>query len=215
MASKDLRDIELDEIYDFVENGVPGEDTSDTMLYMLEMEKVRGMYLRLKNFPSKDHIVNHLIKVDGYSRYFANKLYNQAMEYFYCDTTISKAAWRNIYAEKMEKLIAFAIQTMKDTADASKVGKMIADLGKLRQLDQPDMEDLPEELFKRPFKLYTMNPEDVGIPKADRREIAAFIDKLPELTELERDIIKREAGALPMKVFLEKEEDPRYEEPSE
>ena len=212
---KDLRDIELDEIYDFVENGVPSEATSDTMTYMLEMEKVRGMYLRLKDFPSKEHIINHLIKVDEYSRYFATKLYNQAMEYFYCDVTISKAAWRNIYAEKMEKVIAFAIQTMKDTSDAAKVGKMIADLGKLRNLDQPDMEDLPEGLFTRPFKLYTMNPEDVGIAKADRREIAAFIDGLPELTELERDIIKREAGALPVKVFLDKEEDPRYEEQSE
>lgn len=210
--ANDLRDIELDEIYDFVENGIPSENKSDTMLYMLEMEKVRGMYLRLKQFPSKDHIINHLVKIDGYSRYFASKLYSQAMEYFYCDTIISKAAWRNIYADKMEKVINFAIRTMKDASDASKVGKMIADLGKLRQLDQPDMDDLPSELFDRPFKLYTMNPEDVGIPKANRREIAAFIDGLPELTELERETIKREAGVLPHKAFLDKFEDPRYEE---
>jgi hypothetical protein len=213
--ANDLRDISLDEIYDFIENGVATEEKSDTVLYMLEMDKVRGMYLRLDKFPSKDHIIAHLIKVDGYSRYFATKLYNQAMEYFYCDTTISKAAWRNIYAEKMEKVIAFAIQTMKDASDASKVAKMIFDMGKLRQLDQPDMEDLPSELFDRPFKLYTMNPEDVGIPKADRREIATFIDGLPELTELERDLIKREAGILPNKVFLDKIEDPRYEESEE
>ena len=213
--ANDLRDIELDEIFDFIENGIPSEDKSDTMAYMLEMDKVLGMYRRLKQFPSKDHIVSHLMKVDGYSRYFANKLYNQTMEYFHCDEIISKNAWRNIYAEKMEKVVAFAIQTMKDASDASKVAKMIADLGKLRQLDQPDMEDLPSELFDRPFKLYTMEPEDVGIPKANRREISKFIDGLPELTELERELIKREAGVLPNKVFLDKVEDPRYEEPSE
>jgi len=210
--ANDLRDISLEEIYDFIENGIPSEQTSDTMRYMLEMDKVRGMCLRIDKYASKDAVINHLVKVDGYKRHFASKLYNNTIEYFYCDTTISKAAWRNVYAEKMEKTINFAIATMKDTSDASKVGKMIAELGKLRQLDQPDLEDLPSELFDRPFKLYTMNPEDVGIPTANRREIASFIDGLPELTELERDLIKREAGVLPMKVFLEKDEDPRYEE---
>lgn len=210
--ANDLRDIELDEIYDFIENGVPTDDKSETMVYMLEMDKVRGMALRIDKFASKDAIVNHLIKVDKYSRYFATKLYNNTMEYFYCDTTISKSAWRNIYAEKMEKVINFSIRVMKDTSDASKIGKMIAELGKMRQLDQPDMDDFPSELFDRPFKLYTLDPEMAGIPKADRRELSAFIDKLPELTELEKDTIRREAGILPLKVFLDNDEDPRYEE---
>lgn len=211
--ANDMRDIELDEIYDFVENGIPSENKSDTMLYMLEMDKVRGMFLRIDKFASKDAILNHLTKIDGYSRYFATKLYNNAIEYFYCDTTISKAAWRNVYAEKMEKTINFAIATMKDTSDAAKVGKMIAELGKLRQLDQPDLDDFPSELFDKPFKLYTLDPEMAGIPKADRRGVADFIDGLPELTELQRETIKREAGVLPLKVFLENQEDPRYEEP--
>jgi hypothetical protein len=210
--ANDLRDIELDEIYDFMENGIPTDDKSATMIYMLEMDKVRGMALRIDKYASKDAIVNHLIKVDKYSRYFATKLYNNTMEYFYCDTTISKTAWRNIYAEKMEKVINFSIRVMKDTSDASKVGKMIAELGKMRQLDQPDIDDFPSELFDRPFKLYTLDPEMAGIPKADRREISAFIDGLPELSELEKEVIRREAGILPLKVFLDNDEDPRYEE---
>lgn len=210
--ANDLRDIELDEIYDFVENGIPGDKTSDVMLYMLEMEKVRGMMLRLDKYASKDAVINHLMKIDGYSRYFATKLYNQAVEYFYCDTTISKSAWRNVIADKMEKVITFAIRTMKDTTDASKVGKMLFDLGKLRQLDQPDIDDFPEGLFDRPFKLYTLDPEKAGIEKADRRELSAFINELPEISELHKDILKREANILPQKIFLDKYEDPRHEE---
>jgi hypothetical protein len=81
-----------------------------------------------------------------------------------------------------------------------------------RQLDQPDIDDFPSELFDRPFKLYTLDPEMAGIPKADRREISAFIDGLPELSELEKEVIRREAGILPLKVFLDNDEDPRYEE---
>src|SRR5690606_26769527 len=121
--------------------------------YMLEMDKVRGMTLRIDKYASKEAIINHLVKVDKYSRYYATKLYNQAMEYFYCDSTISKTAWRNIYADKMEKVINFAIAVMKDTSDAAKVNRMIFEMGRLRQLDQLDKEELPDSLFDRPFKI--------------------------------------------------------------
>ena len=205
-----LQDISLDEIYDFIEVGSRETAPEGMVDYLSQMDKVRGMYLRIDKYASKDAILNHLKKGDGLSHYLANKLYNQTMEYFYCDTDISKSAWRNIYAEKMEKVINFAIAKMVDTADASKVAKMILDIGKLRGLDQADKEDFPLEIFAKPFKLYTTNPEDVGMIKADRRQIAEFVDGLGELTELQKDIIKREAGVLPFKLFLEKEEDPRH-----
>lgn len=207
--ANDLQDISLDEIYDFIELGSREDAPVEIVDYLSQMDKVRGMYLRIDKYASKDAILNHLKKVDGLSHYLANKLYNQTIEYFYCDTDISKAAWRNVYAEKMEKVINFAIAKMVDTSDASKVAKMILDIGKIRGLDQPDKEDLPEGLFNKPFKLYTTNAEDVGMIKADRRGIAEFIDGLSELTELQKEIIKREAGDMPFKLFLDKEENPR------
>ena len=121
----DLRDISLDEIYDFIENGIASEQNSEIMEYMLLMEKVRGMMLRIDKYPSKNAVINHLTKVNKYSPPFARKVYSQAVEYFYSDTIISKAAWRNVYAEQMEKVVSFAIGAMKDTSDASKVAKMI------------------------------------------------------------------------------------------
>ena len=207
----ELYDISLEEIYDFIENGAMPKNgnPSPIMLYMLEMEKVRGMALRIDRYASKDAIVSHLMKVDGYSKHLADKLYNQTMEYFYCDTTISKAAWRNIYAEKMEKVVNFAIAVMKDASDASKVSKMIFEMGRLRQLDQPDKEEFPDALFARPFKIYTTDPEMIGLPTVDRRKLAQFIDKLPELSEVQKEQIKREAQILPIKVFLEAHEDTR------
>lgn len=205
----DLRDISLEEIYDFIENGTPSEENSDVIIYMTEMDKVRGMTLRIDKFASKEAILSHLMKVDKYSRYFANKLYNQAMEYFYCDTDISKAAWRNIYAEKMEKVINFAIATMENTSDAAKVNKMILEMAKVRNLDQPDKDEFPEEMFTRPFKIYSVDPEFVGMPSIDRSALAEFIDNLPELPEAHKIQIKREAQILPLKVFLDDDENPR------
>lgn len=208
----DLQDISLDQIYDFIENGnktPEGSPPSPVMVYMLEMEKVRGMALRIDKYASKDAIVNHLMKVDRYSRYFANKLYNQAMEYFYCDNEISKAAWRNIYAEKMEKVINFAIAVMKDASDASKVSKMISETAKVRGLDLPDAEDFPEGMFDRPFKIYSTDAEFLGLPKIDRRALSEFIDALPELSENEKIAIKREAQVLPVKFLPDDDEDVR------
>ena len=71
--------------------------------YLDLMDKIRGMHLRIDRYGGKDAIVNHLMKVEGLSRYLANKAYNQAMEYFYADNDISKEAWRNIIATNGEK----------------------------------------------------------------------------------------------------------------
>lgn len=205
----DLKDIDLDYIYEFMEGGISDEMPQEVADYLEMMDKVRGMRLRIDKWASKDAIVNHLIKIDGLSYYLANKLYNQTVEFFYCDSSISKQAWRNVYAEQMEKVIAFAISMMKDASDAAKVGRMILDMAKIRQLDQPDVEELPQELFERPFKLYTTNPEDLGLPGIDRRKLAQFIDNMEDLSEVEKDIIRREARILPLKVFPTDEENPR------
>lgn len=204
-----IQDIELDQIYDFIENGVREDAPSEIVDYLEAMDKVRGMFLRIDKWASKDAIVNHLIKIDGLSRYQADKLYNQTLEYFYSDNTISKAAWRNIYAEQMQKVISFAIATMENASDAAKVVKMILEMGKMRQLDEPDKEELPIELFERPFKMYFMNPEDLGLPTIDRKKLAQKIDSWEDLSEAEREIIKREARVLPLKVFPSDEENPR------
>ena len=187
----DIKDIDLDHIYEFMEGGISKEMPQDVADYLEMMDKVRGMRLRIDKWASKDAIVSHLIKIDGLSYYLANKLYNQAVEFFYCDSSISKAAWRNVYAEQMEKVISFAIAMMKDATDAAKVGRMILDMAKIRQLDQLDIEELPQELFDRPFKLYTINPEDLGLPGINRHKLAQFIDNLEDMSEAEKDIIRR------------------------
>lgn len=205
----ELQDIPLEQIYDFIENGVREEAPPEIVDYLEAMDKVRGMALRLDKWASKDAIINHLIKIDGLSRYLASKLYDQTMEYFYADSRISKAAWRNIYAEQMQKVIAFAIATMENASDASKVVKMILEMGKMRQLDEPDKDELPEELFARPYKMYSLDAEYLGLPTIDRRKLAQKIDSWEELSEPEKEILKREAQILPLNVFPDDDENPR------
>lgn len=204
-----LEDINLEIISDFIETGNRSNVDPVILEYLDLMDKVRGMFLRFDKFGSRDHIINHLMKVDGFSRFLASNIYNDALEYFYCDSKISKDAWRNIYAEKMEKVINLAMLAIKDTSDASKVTKMIAEVATLRQLHVEDKEELPEEWFAKPWKLYAMDAEMLGMPTVNRHKIAEQIDNLPELSEKEREMIKREAGALPIKIFIDGSEDAR------
>jgi hypothetical protein len=206
MGKLRLEDISLEDIYDFIENGNPKDADHRVVEYLELMDKIRGMYLRFDKFGSKDHIINHLIKVDGFSRYLATNLYNDTLEYFYCENKISKDAWRNICLEKMEKVANLAMMLIKDVSDAAKVHKMWLDMNN----SVPEAkETLPEELFLKPWKMYAMDAEILGLPNVDRPTLAKQIDSLPELSEKEREMIKREAAVLPIKLFPDEQEDAR------
>lgn len=204
-----LEDINLEIISDFIATGNRSKADPAIVAYLDLMDKVRGMFLRFDKYGSKDHIVGHLMKVEGFSRYLANNIYNDAMEYFYCDSKISKDAWRNIYAEKMEKVINLSMLAIKDASDGAKVVKMISEVANLRQLHVEDKEELPEEWFARPWKLYAMDADFLGLPSVNRHKLAEQIDNLPELSEKEREMIKREAAILPVKIFVDGSEDAR------
>lgn len=204
----EIQDIELDDIYAFIDsksNKIPQEIAD----YLDLMDKIRGMHLRIDRYGSKDAIVNHLIKVEGLSRYLANKAYNQAMEYFYADKELSKEAWRNIIAGKMEKNIAIAQQLIKDPTDAAKVNKMYIELATLLGLDQPDEEELPPGVYDKPTKIYTLNMEDLGKKPQSKKELTDFIRSLPEIPEKVKEMAMQEAMLKEITIFPEANEDPR------
>lgn len=201
--------VDIKDIYDFMERGNVNNAPIHIVEYLELLDKVRGMTLRIDKFGSKEAVVKHLILVNKLSRYKANQVYDEAIEYFYSDSTISKQAWRSLYADKAEKALNFAMLQMRDVNDASKVVKMAHDIAILRGINEPDKEELPDELFLKQFVVYLTDAETLGLPKANRNVLAEFIDSLPELTEKERIRIKQEAEILPLKVFVDEQENPR------
>lgn len=205
-----INEISLDHIYDFMEKGNLNNAPEEIVLYLELLDKIRGMFLRIDQFGTKEAIVKHLMLVDKISRYKAMQLCDEAQQYFYSDVKISKQAWRNIYAEKAEKMINFAMQTVKNPTDAAKVVKMLLDVAELRGVNLPEQEELPAELFQAPWVIYSADAEYLGLEtKANRHKLAEMIDAFPELTEKQRVQIKREAQILPIKVFPNEQEDGR------
>jgi hypothetical protein len=57
--------------------------------------------------------------------------------------------------------------------------------------------------------MYMQSAEALGMPPINRIELAKFIDEFPELTEKEKEALRREASIIPNKLFLDEQEDPR------
>ena len=205
-----INEISLDHIYDFMEKGNLNNAPEEIVLYLELLDKIRGMFLRIDVFGTKEAIVKHLMLVDKISRYKAMQLCDEAQQYFYSDSKISKQAWRTIYAEKAEKMINFAMQTVKNPTDAAKVVKVRLEGAERRGINLPEQEELPAELFQPPWVIYSADAEFLGLEtKANRHRLAEMIDACPELTEKQRVQIKREAQILPIKVFPNEQEDGR------
>lgn len=203
----DIEDISIEEIYEWQERGLSSEVLPENIAnYFDAMDKVRGMKLRFDKWGSKDAIIDYLVNVEGFSRYLAMKLHDQAVEFFYCETQVSKEAWYNLLLDKMEKNLHFAILRSKDTSDAAKIQKMIEQMANIIKDMFPD-KDHEDDGFRRPVKLYTMSAEEAGLPSVDRKALNAMIDNYPEIPEVVKTKIKEEALVLPLKIFADT--DPR------
>ena len=201
--------ITLQDIYDFMETGSLDNAPAGVADYLTLLDKTRGMMLRIDRFANDEMIIKHLILVDNLSRYKAKNIIDEAREYFYSSSKVSKMAWRNIYAEKLDKVTHFAMVNMKGPSDASKVSKMLLDLATLRGVFEADIETIPEEVFQRPIRLYSMDASVFEFGKVDRQKLAAMIDKFPDLNEREKNRIKQESLCMPLKIFPDEQTDAR------
>jgi hypothetical protein len=204
-----IEDVTLDQVYEFMERGNVNNTPQHIVDYLLLLDKTMGMIRRIDMYGNREAVVKHLRLVDGLSDHKASKIYNEAIEYFNIDNEISKDAWRNFYADKMEKVINFSTLIMKDVADASKVVKMLLDVATLRQVNVPDAEKLPDNFFDKPVNLMSLDANIFEFGKANRQGIEAFIDSMPDLTEKEKIRIKQETLILPLKLFPDESENPR------
>lgn len=205
-----IDELELEDVYDFMERGSVDNAPEEIVEFLSLMDKVRGMLLRIDKYSNDEMIIKDLMLTNKLSRYRAKKLIAQTREYFYCDNIVSKEAWRNLLAEKLDKVINFSMLIMKDVSDADRITKMIQRLAYLRQLDKVDQEELPEELFGKKLVVYSADAEYLGLQKVNRNRLKEIIDtKFGPLTEKERERLYQEADITPFIAFPANEENPR------
>ncbi|MCM1450660.1 MAG: hypothetical protein NC102_00155 [Clostridium sp.] len=161
------------------------------------MDIVRGFCARML-MPGGNRIVTKsaiikILKSEAYglSDWMARRVYNDAINFFYADDGVAPRAWAGLYAERLDKLANLAASMGK----LKEAKGYIVEAAKLRGCYDGDSADIPQELLETaPVVIYTSDPESMGAPKADRKELEAFIDSIPDLPEVSRRRVKEDAG---------------------
>ena len=211
--AKKLLDYNLDDLYEWIETGRSLNVPEELFLYAEILDKIRAMMLRKDIYGNKEAIIKHLVNFDEHlknNRPKANQFYAESIEYFYTQDNISKKAWRNLYAEDLDKAYDLAISLAQSTADVEKASKIKERAAKVRALDQEEPEKLPDNFFTRPNKIYTIDMDKFELGNVNRTELELWIDEnTKKLTPKAIDRIKQEALITKVKIFQNEEENPR------
>ena len=201
-----LDNIDLQDIYEFMETGNPENAPEEVVYYLQLLDRIHGMHLRILQFGNSRAIIKHLMITEEISQYYAQKLYDEMREYFYRDSGVSKQVYRNIYAQRMEDLAVAATIISKSPEDKDRVTRMYERIGKMRQLDLVDPPELPPVIFEKPINVFAMDIEFLGEEKINRLELARQIDELEGYTTSERTKLKQDAALEPQKLFKDESE---------
>jgi hypothetical protein len=185
-----IPDTKYDALISYIETGAQGDLPQDMVEYVSTLELIRGMHMRYEN---RQAIVKFLQQPPySLSYYLANKYYSDAINFFYLDVEIKKNAWRNMYAEKLDRAADLVLKTATTSKDIDIYKNIIFAARDMRQLHIPESEDIPEEFFKKPNKVYVLDPGLIGRSKANRNLLAKHIDSL-NIPEADKQRVKADA----------------------
>ena len=122
----------------------------------------------------------------------AREMYNEAVNLFFADDTIQNVAHRNMLYDNLMKAAQVTMTSATSSKDIEVYGDLLFKAWKIKQLDKPDPEQL-EEPKEKAIKIYSLTSESVGIQQANRQLLAAQIDNIPDITEREKERLRRDA----------------------
>lgn len=196
-ARPDFDGISISQIEEVLRTGDLGVLTASERQYLSLMEMVRGLRARMllpggRRLVTKAGIVK-LLKSEAYglSDWMARRVYADAINFFYAVDDVRPRAWANLYAERLEKYADLAVATGR----LREARSMLVEAARLRGCYKEQEAEIPAELLNAaPTVVYTADAADVGAPSADRRELEAFIDAIPDVPSLTRARVKQDAG---------------------
>lgn len=187
-------EIDVNQITQILMTGGLDSLRPDERAYYELMELVRGLRAKMqhnKKIITKAGIIK-LLKSDvyGLSDWQARQVYADSINFFYTQEHIRPEAFSNLYADKLEKMadVAFLNGRMKEARDMIKLAAELR--GCFKKVDN----EIPDELLnRRATVIYTTDRADLGVDEIDRKELAQFIDDIPDTPEIIKDNIREDA----------------------
>lgn len=106
----------------------------------------------------------------------ASNMYAESIEMFFANRKVSKEAMRAKMADQYDTLYALAMQNARTTKDFEIAAGILSSKAKVLRLDQDDPQQLPAENYNKQFRVLSLSPEVIGLPRANRDELARQID---------------------------------------
>lgn len=106
----------------------------------------------------------------------AANMYAESIEMFFANRKVSKEAMRAKMADQYDTLYALAMQNARTTKDFEIAAGILSSKAKVLRLDQDDPQQLPAENYSKQFRVLSLSPEVIGLPRANRDELARQID---------------------------------------
>lgn len=129
----------------------------------------------------------------------AARLYGEAIEMFYANRGISKDAMRSKTADQLDAAFTAAFNAAKTSKDFKNAAEILKMKAEVLGLDKEDTKVLETRVYMKSFRVLSLSAADIGLPVANRRELAEMIDNLP-VSDSDRKRISMEAGIIDMDI---------------
>lgn len=131
----------------------------------------------------------------------AADLHSQAIEMFNGGRRNSKEALKHHTANAYDTLYHAILETASSPKDYAMAAAILDKKVKLLKLDEPEPILPPDDQYQKTIRLCSLDPETVGLPAANRDELALQIDSLDNLTEAEKRFLKQDAGIIDLDII--------------
>ena len=185
MNSLAYNEASYEQLQSFIGTGKTKDMPADLVDYLQVLELCRSMY---DKYAEKKFIIKTLTLAPWkLSEYHANKVFTEAINFFYSNNEVKREAWAQVYADKLDKLALLAIQDN----DWTTARNCMQDAAKLRMGEKSD-QSIPKQLLERRPIFYTLKAKDIGLPEANRTKLAQWIDNLEDIPNEDRIRIHRD-----------------------
>ena len=119
----------------------------------------------------------------------------EAIELFNGGRRSSKDAMRHHLADSYDALYHTVLESARTPQDLALAATILDRRVKLLQLDKPDEPEIQTEQYAKIYRVLSLSPEILGLPAANRDELAAQIDAL-EIPDTVKTRLRMEAGVV-------------------
>jgi len=177
---------EYEQLQGLIERGETKNLPEKVVQFYEQIDFIRCLY---NKYESKSYIINAVvIQWPRISKYQATNLYYETLNFFNLDNQVKVEAWANIYADRLDNMARLCFELN----DFETARRLTMDAAELRGVGKDKPNQIPDELLDRRPIFQTMRPEDIGMTRANRNELASLIDNL-DITERQKTSVKRDA----------------------